>query len=465
MVDNVDALEWTKQCEIDGLNVKFKLDTGAQVNILPEKIFNNTRLNLERSNITLLSYSGHAMKPLGQTKCNVMVGKSAYSLTFQVVGGGVKPILGMRACERMQLIKRCMVDDVASKAQPNDARSSDSKRANAKSPPAPPLPPKPQAAASRASADRAANPDSSRSRGVSDPLELHSDLFSGLGRLGNHEYNIWINHEVAPVKCPPRTTPHKLRDKVRAELERMEELGVIERVNCPTDWISAMTVIHKPDGRVRICLDPHGLNAAIRREHYPMPTFEQIAARMPNARVFSKFDATSGYWQLPLTDESSYLTTFNTQFGRYRYKVMPFGISSASEIWQRAMVDEFGQLEGVEIVADDILIWGEDAAQHDARLSAFLKKVLSSGLKLNKAKSIIRASEIEYVGHVISCDGVKPSADRINSIVQLPYPTSKKEVKLLGHGDVPGEFHPQSVRNHCPPARANTKGRGLALES
>ena len=395
VVDNVDALEWSKQCEIERSKVKFKLDTGAQVNILPEEIFNNTNLILERSNITLRSYSGHAMKPIGQTRCDVTVGKSVYSLAFQVVGGGVKAILGMRACEHMNLIKRCSVDDVASKAQPKDARTNNSKMANAKPPPAPPLPSKPQAAASRASADRAANPNPSRSHEVSDPLERYSDLFSGLGRLRNHEYNISLNHDVAPVKCPPRTTPHKLRDQVRAELERMEELGVIERVKCPTDWISAMTVVRKPDGRVRICLDPRGLNAAIRREHYPMPTFEQIAARMPGARVFSKFDATSGYWQLPLTDESSYLTTFNTQFGRYRYKVMPFGISSASEIWQRAMVDEFGHMEGVEIVADDILIWGKDAAQHDARLSAFLQKVHSSGLKLNKAKSIIRASGIE----------------------------------------------------------------------
>ena len=367
VVDNLDALEWTKQCVIDGLSVKFKLDTGAQVNILPEEIFHNTKLSLEKSNITLRSYSGHAMKPLGETKCNVMVGKSAYFLTFQVVGGGVKPILGMRACERMNLIKRCMIDDVASAAQQNAPRTSDPKMATAKPPPQSrtPMP--------RASAESAAKRDPTG--GMSDPLDAHADLFAGLGRLRNHEYDISVRDDVAPVKCPPRSIPHTLRNKVKAELERMESMGVIERINGPTDWVSAMIVVHKPVGRVRICLDPRGLNMAIRREHYPMPTFEQISARMPNARVFSKFDATSGYWQLPLTNKSSFLTTFNTQFGRYRYKVMPFGISSASEIWQRAMIDEFGQLEGVEVVADDILIWGENVTQHVARLAALLDKV------------------------------------------------------------------------------------------
>ncbi|XP_041469952.1 uncharacterized protein K02A2.6-like [Lytechinus variegatus] len=285
-------------------------------------------------------------------------------------------------------------------------------------------------------------PNRARERN-NDPTEAHADLFTGLGRLRNHEYSIAISQDVEPVKCPPRTIPHKIRDKVKEELARMEELGVIERVDKPTEWVNQMTVVHKPDGRVRICLDPRGLNTAIRREHFPMPTFEQVAARMAGAQVFSKFDATSGYWQLPLTEKSSYYTTFNSPFGRYRYKVMPFGISSASEIWQRAMTDEFGQLKGVEIVADDILVWGKDEKEHDARLEALLEKVKASGLKLNKAKSVIRKDRIEYVGHVISKDGVKPSDDRIKSILDLPYPTNKKEVEtLLGMMTYLGKFIP-----------------------
>ena len=156
----------------------------------------------------------------------------------------------------------------------------------------------------------------------------------------------------------PRTIPYTLRDKVSAELNRMETLGVIARVEEPTDWVSSMSIVSKPDGSVRICLDPRELNNAIKRAHYPMPTLQDVATRMPHAKVFSKFDATSGYWQLPLTKRSSYLTTFNTPFGRFRYLVLPLGISSASEIWQRVMITEFGSLEGVEVVVDDILVWG-----------------------------------------------------------------------------------------------------------
>ena len=462
IVDDLDLQrdnEWTQKCMINGLDVNFKLDSGAQVNILPEHVSRNANLSLEKSLVTLRSYSGHTMKPIGKTTCDVLVGKRKYSLTFEVVVGNVKPLLGMKACNDLNLLKRCeSVSDVASETThglasktaasarnhhptPNPASTSPTPAANAHAPP------------------RQDKKSSAPPRKTADPPAVYEDLFQGLGRLHNHEYSISLRTDVEPVKCPPRSVPHKLRDKIKAELDRMEGMGVIERVNGPTEWVSAMTVVHKPDGGVRICLDPRGLNKAIRREHYPMQTFEQISARMPNAKVFSKVDAKSGYWQLPLTEESSYYTTFNSEFGRYRYKVMPFGISSASEIWQRAMIDEFGQLEGVEIVADDILIWGENIAQHDARLFAFLDKVRLSGLKLNKAKSIIRSREIEYVGHVITSDGVKPSAERVKSITQIPYPTSKKEVEtFLGMITYLGKFIPNLSEITAPLRELTQKG-------
>ena len=132
-----------------------------------------------------------------------------------------------------------------------------------------------------------------------------------------------------PVQNPPRTIPHKIRDEVKQELDRMERIGVHCKVKEPTAWVNSMHIVYKP-GKTRVCLDSRHLNQHIMREHYPMPTVEEVAARMPRATVFSCIDASSGYWQIPLDEESSYLTTYNTPFGRYRYLRMPFGISSAS---------------------------------------------------------------------------------------------------------------------------------------
>ena len=88
---------------------------------------------------------------------------------------------------------------------------------------------------------------------------------------------------------------------------------------------------------MRICLDPHDLNVAIQREHYQLPTIEDTAARLSGAKVFTVLDVKQGFWHIPLEEQSSYLTTFNSPFGRYRWLRMPFGINSAPEVFQRNM--------------------------------------------------------------------------------------------------------------------------------
>lgn len=103
-----------------------------------------------------------------------------------------------------------------------------------------------------------------------------------------------------------------LRDKVKAELRRMENLDVIEKVTEPRQWVSSMVTVWKPEKqKIRICMDPKDLNAAIEREHYPMRTIEEVMAWMA-AKVFSKLDAQCGYWQVKLNKKSSELCTFNT---------------------------------------------------------------------------------------------------------------------------------------------------------
>ena len=155
-------------------------------------------------------------------------------------------------------------------------------------------------------------------------------------------------------------------------------------MNQPTDWVSSMLVVSKPsteadgESKIRICLDPRDLNVAIKRKHFPMPTIEEIATRLNGAKVFSVFDASNGFWQVELDEDSSLLTTFNTPFGHYRWKRMPFGIKSAPEVWQRKMREHIEGLKGVKVIADDFVIVGygdtptEWQADHDRNVRAFL---------------------------------------------------------------------------------------------
>ena len=139
----------------------------------------------------------------------------------------------------------------------------------------------------------------------------------------------------------------------------MEKAAVIYKQEEPTDWVNSMVVVETPN-KIRICIDPRDLNKAIKREHYPMKTIEEVVQNMPDAKVFTKLDATSGYWQLKLDEESSKLCTFNTPFGRYRFQRLPFGIVSASEIFQRVMSQMVEDKDGAEDVMDDIVVWGKD---------------------------------------------------------------------------------------------------------
>ena len=134
------------------------------------------------------------------------------------------------------------------------------------------------------------------------------------------------------------------------------------------DQLDGEVIVPKKDGKLRICLDPRDLNRAIHREHY----------RLHGSKVFTVLDVRQGFWHVTLDQKSSLLTTFNTPFGRYRWKRMPFGISSAPKVFQRRMHEVIEGLPGIEVVADDLAVGsGETHEQatrdHDEHLKAFLQ--------------------------------------------------------------------------------------------
>ena len=146
---------------------------------------------------------------------------------------------------------------------------------------------------------------------------------------------------------------------------------------------------------------PGSLNAAIKREHFAIPTAEEIFAKLHGLRYFSTLDATSGFMQIALDEESSYLTTFTTPFGRYRFCRLPYGISSAPEVFHKRIADMFGDIDDFETFIDDILIHAPTEEQHDDRLCRVLDLCLEVGLKLNRTKCNIKCTEVKYLGHII----------------------------------------------------------------
>ena len=212
----------------------------------------------------------------------------------------------------------------------------------------------------------------------------------------------------------------------------------------PTDWVNSLVVIEKPKTKkLHICLDPRPLNAAICREHFQLPTIEDITTRLTGARIFSKLDANHGYWQIPLSNSSQLLTTFNSPFGRYCFKRMPFGIKSAQEVFQKRMNQLLGDLPGVETDIDNILVWGTNQEEHDERLEAVLNRCEQINLTLNKEKCQFRVPEVTYIGHILNDKGIQPDPEKVRAIQDMPPPVDKKGVeRLLGTINYLAKFIP-----------------------
>ena len=224
----------------------------------------------------------------------------------------------------------------------------------------------------------------------------------------------------------------------------MEKRGVIKKVDEATEWVNSMTVTEKTNGQIRVCLDPTDLNKAIIREHAPLPSDEEIMTRLGGSTIFSKLDARDGYWQVQLTEKASYMTTFNTLIGRYRYLRLPFGLSSANEVFQKRMSQVYEGLEGVEVVFDDILVHGAIQEEHDKRLRVALQRSREAKVKINDKKCKFGLSEVTYLGRIISASGVKPDPEKIRDILEMPKPTDKTGVqRLLGMINFLAKFIPK----------------------
>ncbi|CAC5422752.1 unnamed protein product [Mytilus coruscus] len=217
-----------------------------------------------------------------------------------------------------------------------------------------------------------------------------------------------IDETVKPVKLATRKVPVALRDKIKNELDTLVEKDIISQVDVPTDWISSME--------------------ALKRNHYPTPTIDDLLPDLEKARWFSEADAKNGFWHVQLEEETSYLTSFGTPWGRYRWKSIPFGLSPAPEEFQRRMDEALEGLKVVKVIHDDILIYGcgtndKDAQEdHDKNLIGLMDRCRQKGLKLNKDRLKLRLQEVSYLGHKITAEGLKIDSEKLKAITEMRIP-------------------------------------------
>ena len=208
------------------------------------------------------------------------------------------------------------------------------------------------------------------------------DVFGECGKLKCPPDKIVLKDGAVPYCITaPRRLPFPLLPAVEQELKRLTELGIITPVTKPTDWCSPMVPVIKKTGKFRICSD---LTHSVKRERYILPILDDILPALKGATVFSTLDSAGAFNQLELDEDSSDLTTFITPIGRFKYRRVCFGISSASEIFQREMTRVLQGVKGAVALMDDVLVFGVDQTSHDLALKETLQRIKESGLQLNR---------------------------------------------------------------------------------
>ena len=251
------------------------------------------------------------------------------------------------------------------------------------------------------------------------------EVFQGLGCLKTEPVKILLRDDAQPYDLSvARRVPIPLLPRIKEELEKLESEGIIEKITRPTAWCAPMVPVTKKSGKVRLCVDLKKLNLSVKRERYVLPTLKDVTSKLSGASVFSSLDATSGFYQIPLEEGSWELTTFITPFGRYCFQRLPFGITSAPEIFTRKINEVLDGLEGTFAYMDDVLVYGNDREEHDKRLESVMKRLREVDLKLNKEKCVFAQSKLKFLRHKFTKSGIEPDGDKVLAILEIPEPTS-----------------------------------------
>ena len=213
--------------------------------------------------------------------------------------------------------------------------------------------------------------------------------------------------------------PHLYKETFRKELERLVKLGVLEKVQ-ESEWGSPTFIIPKKDLRVRFVSDFRRLNQKVKRKPYPLPRISDTLQELEGFQYATSLDLNMGYYHIVLSDKSSDMCTIVTEFGKYRYKRLPMGVACSPDIFQAKIYELLGDIQGVKAYIDDILVIKRGSFdEHLQQLEEVFGRCQKAGLKMNAEKCRFGLNEIDYLGYIVTPNGIKPNPKKIQAIKAL----------------------------------------------
>ena len=274
-------------------------------------------------------------------------------------------------------------------------------------------------------------------------LKEYHDIFSlekrdmGHTNAAKHKIVLKDSNTALFKECFHRIPPPQL-DEVREHLKLMLDAGVIWPSNSP--WCNAVVLVRKKDGSLRFCIDFRKLNSLTVKDSHPLPCICKTLESLTGAAHYLTFDMNSGFWQVPMDEESKQYTAFTLgSMGLYECESMPFGLCNAPPIFQRLMQNCLGELNLTycPIYLDDVIVFSKTPEEHLWRMHVVFDHLRKHSLKLKPSKCEVFKSEINYLAHHVSQKGVLPLKKNLESIAQCPPPDTYTKVKsfvgLVGH--------------------------------
>ena len=211
----------------------------------------------------------------------------------------------------------------------------------------------------------------------------------------------------------------------------MEKDGIIRKSESP--WSSPVVLVKKKNGKLRFCVDYRKLNSITKKDTYPLPRIDEMLDNLGKAKWFTSLDLTSGYWQVQVKEEDKEKTAFITKYGLYEFNVMPFGLCNAPSTFQRLMDVVLSSVlwKYAMVYIDDVNIYSESFEQHLEHLNEVFKLIKKANLQINPEKCHFCTNEMQFLGHIVGIDGIKPNPQKVEKLEKLPSPKNITQLRAF----------------------------------